>query len=470
MNLLRTFDELLWVLRRAGLKIATSQAIDALRVVDLVGFDDRESLRHALAAVIVQKRSDLARFDAAFDTFFRHDAPHARDLIARLAAQGFDAATIDRLRKILDAMVEGGAAGDVAVLLELVGGGVSLSSRLMRADVERSLEGLGNTLQIGFFAQKVLERVGAPRAGQQLARLRAELIDALGDEGARLADALTRELAQARSEVRAFVEEKLRRRLERAPDPEGGSTARDTTFFTLDEAQIDEVRRAVRVLGERLRGAARVRERHAHHGRVDPAATLRAAMRSGGVPTRLVRRTRRRDRPRLWVLCDISDSVRTAASFMLEFVAVVQELFDRTRTFVFVGDLGETTSLFESEPVRVAISKAFAGAVVDVHHNSNYGRMLRQLEERHARDLDRRCTVVILGDGRTNYQPAEAEVLGRIRDRVGSLLWLCPEPMGSWGTGDSAMPLYAKHVTSVLPASTARELEAAARAILVRRG
>ncbi|MFO0659566.1 MAG: VWA domain-containing protein [Polyangiaceae bacterium] len=469
-NLLRTFDELLWVIRRAGLNVSTSQAIDALRAIETVGLEDREALRHALSIVLVQRRADLVRFEQAFDQFFQPDSPHARDLMTRLSRLGFESQALSTLQQVLDAMIEGGAGGDIAVLLELLGGGTTLSSRLMRSDIERSLTGLNSALQVGFFSQKVLERVGSVRAGQQLARLRKELVDALGEEGERLADALVKELAQARSEVRAFVEEKLRRRLSRNDDPNLTGSSREATFFTLDPAQLDETRRAVRTLGERLRGAARVRERHALHGRVDPAATLRRAMRTGGVPVQLVRRKHRRDRPKLWVFCDISDSVRTAASFMLEFVAITQELFDRTRTFVFVNELGESTALFESEPVDVAIGKAFSGAIVDVHHNSSYGRVLRQLEERHSRDLDRRCTVVILGDGRTNYQPAEAEILGKIRDKVGSLLWLCPEPMSSWGTGDSAMPLYAKYVTAVLPASTASELEVAARAILVRRG
>jgi uncharacterized protein with von Willebrand factor type A (vWA) domain len=34
------------------------------------------------------------------------------------------------------------------------------------------------------------------------------------------------------------------------------------------------------------------------------------------------------------------------------------------------------------------------------------------------RTIDRRTTIVILGDGRTNYQPPEIEVLTRLRGRA----------------------------------------------------
>ena len=49
-----------------------------------------------------------------------------------------------------------------------------------------------------------------------------------------------------------------------------------------------------------------------------------------------------------------------------------------------------------------------------------------------SREVDRATTVVILGDGRTNYHDAAPEVLDRIRDRSRALVWLCPEPRGKW--------------------------------------
>jgi uncharacterized protein with von Willebrand factor type A (vWA) domain len=82
--------------------------------------------------------------------------------------------------------------------------------------------------------------------------------------------------------------------------------------------------------------------------------------------------------------------------------------------------------------------------------------------------VDRRTTVVILGDGRTNYLPDEAAAVRRLRERARALLWLCPEGPARW-TGDSAMPRYVAAATKVLVARTARELETAAREVAARR-
>ncbi len=150
---------------------------------------------------------------------------------------------------------------------------------------------------------------------------------------------------------------------------------------------------------------------------------------------------------------------------MLEFVYFAHELFDKTRSFVFVSDIKETTELFERESIDVALVRAYGGSIVPVQNNSNYGRVLRTFEENFARDIDRRSTVVILGDGRTNYHADATDSLARIKERARAVHWLCPEPRASWSFGDSAMARYAKIATSVLEVTNARELEDAARLI-----
>ena len=101
-------------------------------------------------------------------------------------------------------------------------------------------------------------------------------------------------------------------------------------------------------------------------------------------------------------------------------------------------------------------------------HNSNYGRVLRAFESSALRDVDRRTTVVILGDGRTNYQADESDVLDAVRARARALVWLCPEPRAAWATGDSAMLRYAASCTAAFEAESAADLERAMRAMIAR--
>jgi uncharacterized protein with von Willebrand factor type A (vWA) domain len=461
--MLRVVDELLWSLRRSGFRIATSQAIDAARAVAEVGLEDRNAVKEALACVVVDRSRERARFDAVFDAFFSSEP--RRTLWERLLASGFTETEIGALRELLESARAGADAG----LAPLLHRGAELDRLFYLAGVTRALDSMQSTLQAGFFVHKVLAELGLPRAHDALAHLRSLLRDALGPRGDVLADALARELERAAEEVRDHVGRSFEGREREIEEARRGRTIETTEFTSLAEREIDEVRRAVRAFATRLSGGERVRRRRAERGRIDPHKTLRRALRTGGVPFSPARTKRRRDKPRLLLLCDISDSVRTVARFLLELCYAAQELFERTRSFVFVSELGETTELFAREPIAVALGHAYGGGVVSVASNSNYGRVLSAFEERHMRDLDRRTTVVVLGDGRTNYQGDGAEVLGRIRERARALVWLCPESRAGWSLGDSAMARYAPKCTRVLEVRTARELEEATRAVLAFR-
>jgi uncharacterized protein with von Willebrand factor type A (vWA) domain len=466
--MLRVLDELLWALRRDGFPISTAQALDVVRVVALVGFDDRAVLHDAIAAVVVERRAERALFRSAFDGFFAPERAHAGDLWSRLRTRGFTTDELAALRELLDAAAQhSGAGGEGLALRAALGADSELDHLLRAAGIDRALAPMTSSLQAGFFAQRVMDQLAVPQAASALRRIGAALEEALGDErGKALAAALREELDRVRRRVRMHVDRKLAERL--APPEPTGSRAESTAFMGLTEPERAEVRVAVRRLGERLRGAERVRRKRARRGAIDVRRTLRASLRTAGVPFAPARKKRRRDNARLVIACDVSDSVRAASLFMLELVHVAHELFARTRSFVFVSELAETTALLDDLPVEAALARVYGGHVVNLAHNSNYGRALAALEASVGRAIDRRTTLVILGDGRTNYLSDGADVLARLRARARRVLWICPEAQGTWGTGDSAMLRFASAVTKVLVARTAGELETAARALVAR--
>jgi len=461
--MLRVLAEFVAVLRRRGIPVAPPELMDGARALATVGVEERETTREALAAALVKRQDDRAIFDEVFARFFDAKTTAPLDLVERLRAAGFSEDEIATLQDLLAAQMDGPRLG---ALLGM-GGGAELTRLLRKPDLVRALEGLASPMQIGFFTQRALEQVGVGKATSSLALLRAALEGALGDRGKELYDILARELDRTRTEVRDYVRRELERKTVGRLEASRKRRLANTPFTSLSDSEVDEVRRAVRRLAEKLRGKARVRTRHAKRGPIDLRKTMRVSWKTFAVPVDPARRRKRRDRPKLVVLCDVSDSVRLAARFMLELVYALQELFSGTRSFVFVSELGEVTELMQRELVGTALGRIFQGEAVSLASNSNYGAVFVAFHRDHLQLVDRRTTVLVIGDGRNNYQPDESWVLGELRRRARVLLWINPERRGAWAIGDSAMARYAPHCTRILEVSCAAELEEAARALLV---
>ena len=72
--------------------------------------------------------------------------------------------------------------------------------------------------------------------------------------------------------------------------------------------------------------------------------------------------------------------------------------------------------------------------------------------------MERRATVLIFGDARGNYLPAEEATLAKIARRAGSVYWLNPEPRALWNTGDSMMRAYEPHCAAAVTCQTLNDL------------
>jgi uncharacterized protein len=210
---------------------------------------------------------------------------------------------------------------------------------------------------------------------------------------------------------------------------------------------------ALRRLIRGLYGGPRARRRVTPVGRVDGGRTMRSSMRYDGIPFRPVTVSRTMDRPRLMVLADVSLSVRATARFTLHLVHGLQALTAQVRTFAFVADLVETTELFAEHPTHEALGLVLgglpAGGVLDVDADSDYGSALAMFLEGFGSAVNRRTTVLVLGDGRNNGKDPGLAAFAEITRRARETIWLAPEPAYSWALGGCDLPSYAENCSRV---------------------
>ena len=133
------------------------------------------------------------------------------------------------------------------------------------------------------------------------------------------------------------------------------------------------------------------------------------------MPFRIVFDRKRKDKPQVMVLCDVSDSVRNVSRFMLQFVYSLQDLYSKVRSFIFVADIGEVTQLFAENDANQAIEQALHGNLINVYAHSDFGRAFRGFHRDHLAAVNKRTTVIVLGDARNNYNLPHEWVLKDIQ-------------------------------------------------------
>jgi uncharacterized protein with von Willebrand factor type A (vWA) domain len=432
--------ELVEALKKRDLRIARSEVDDALRALDAVGaaaFSGRAEFRAVLKCTLCKNAFDVDVFDRVFDLVFgdARDLPRAppsslsRDQLQLAFAAGLGG---DPLRESLaQSLIDGDEAG--------------LRQSLRAGLDELELTQLSSPLQAGWYTGRLLARLGLD---DLMAAARAAADDAA-------APALQAIEDRVRRAARRLVEQEEQKRSGRS----SSSSPLDRDLRVLDTQQTDEARALLQKLAQKLRARVLRRRRRSRRGRLDVRKTLRKSLQTDGVPLRPVLRRRRADKPALLLLCDVSDSVRASALFLLELCAVLSDLFATTRAFVFVDRLHEVTGLLAAGgAAAVAADDSVMGG-----GNSDYGRAFGDID---VDSVTRKTVVVVLGDGRSNYRDAGLDVAVELKARAKSVVWLVPEDRGTWGFGDSVIPRYARHADAMLPARTLRDLHKAIDRVL----
>jgi hypothetical protein len=435
-------------LRRAGVPVAVSEDLDAMRALAYVPMEDHDAFKATLAATMVKNEAHRKAFEVLFDVYFR--AGRGPDAIAeRDASDGAGDEPPDP-ESYLEELMRALLAGDGAAIREMARRAVASFGR-----VEGSRTGSP------YFQYRVFRVVDLD------AMMRRLMEEIAGDELSALERRLWEDEFAAR--LKAFREEvdaDVRRRLaeHRGPEAVAKHAVRplpeDLDFVRATRDEIAELRRAIRPLARRLATRLAMRRRRASRGRLDVRATIRHSLSSGGVPFDTRYRHKTPHRPELFILCDISGSVAAFARFTLMFVHAFQAQFSRVRSFVFVDTLDEVTHMFAGEDFSASIDRMNAEAnVVGLDGHSDYGTSLDRFFRDYGASIGPRSNVVILGDARNNYRSSSAWVLKALKAKARRVWWLNPEPISYWDTGDSIAAEYARFIDGMVEVRNLRQLE-----------
>ena len=463
----RTLTRYIRALRSAGAGVSTTEAMDAARTVEVVGWEDRRVLKTALGTVLAKSVEEKAIHEQLFELYFSREAAAAAASEGQPGEGGDpDSGRPGEGEAGTDPQsgdAEGDEGGDpVEALSALVRGENpgKMAMALERAGAAAGVDEIRFATQSGYYSRKMMEQMGVEA-------LEARLMEALGRrdaQGQADAEALMGDRSALQKQTRAFVEARFEIYGRSAQDAFMNEILAERSFGALGRSDTARMRALVERMAKRLAVRHARRRKVRDRGRLDVRRTLRANAGHDGVPFDIIWKIKRKDRPKIVAVCDVSGSVAQYVRFLLLFLHALKEKVTDLETFAFSAHLADVGRPLETLPFETAMR-----AIVDEvgSGGTDYGAAFLELDRDFGEVIDRRTTVLILGDGRSNYSNPRLDVFKQIADQAKRLVWLCPEPAPNWGSGDSCLLEYRPFCTLLTQCSTVIDLERALDEILM---
>ena len=446
-------------LRAGGVRVSLAESTDAFAAVEQLGIRNREAFRISLRTTLVKDSSDIPTFEELFPLFFESgEVPPLMDLSKDLSDEETEMLAealknfTEELRKMLEKLIRGEQLSEEELekLSKLVG--------MDRADDLRYRDWMARRMEQALQNDKIKQAI------QEL----VEMLEQLGmnkdrvDQMRQILQANQRSLEE---QISQFTGQQIADNMSQKPHDDSMEGLINQPFGSLSEKDMEVLRKEVKRLANMLRTRMALRQRRAKSGHLDAKATIRSNLKHGNVPISIKRRDHTL-KPKVVAVCDISTSMRPASELMLNLLHAVQDQISKTHAFAFIDDLEYISPDFDSKDAHEAVKNVME-RMPSGYYNTDLGCSLETFVKDFLDLMDSRTILIIVGDGRNNYNDPRQDLFSMLSKRSRRTIWLNPEAPSLWGTGDSDMLKYASHCTSIYQVSNLAELTAAVDKMLI---
>ncbi|MFL2528094.1 MAG: vWA domain-containing protein [Candidatus Azotimanducaceae bacterium] len=461
----RILVDFIKVLRNADIKVSPAETLDAMQVMEVIGARDRRLLKHSLSITLSKTPEEKETFNQCFEKYFSF-ANHHEANEKRGSAYGLDHDTKkgSETEETSKTNQQSGGQGNGQInswdeeeetnkSLEATShlGKLLLSKDktavmmfVVKAGREIELNQIRFFTQKGTYTRKIMDSMGLKDLQQEIGTLntsgsRSEML---------LAEKLKNSREQLRQRIREYVEKQFLLHADSSGKQLREELLKQIKLSNLEKRYFKDVRELVFKMAKKLVAVHSKRRKKFRRGQLDVRKTLRKNMQYDGMFFDIKWKASKVDRPKVICICDVSGSVSSYSRFLLMFLYSLSEILPKVRAFAFSSDLGEVTKLFEESTLEDALAKTMR----DFGNGStDYGQMLLDFKDQYMGDVNKKTSVIILGDGRNNYGDPQVEILHEIYEKAQRVIWLNPEAKTSWYMGDAEMKKYAPccHQTEV---------------------
>jgi uncharacterized protein with von Willebrand factor type A (vWA) domain len=447
-------------LRASGVRVSLAESAEAFSAVDLMGIQDREHFRLSLRATLIKDVKDLPTFDKLFPLFFGSGQP------PMMGGNPSDDLTPDEIQMLAEALRQ--FAESLRQRMERLMNGEPLTKSELESLAQ--LVGLNRAEDLDYqnwMAQRMMRALAFPEVREALREL-MEQLQQMGMSRGRIEqiqNMIRQNMQGMQEQIEQFAGQRLAENMSERPRGENIDNLMNRPFQALSDTDKKVLQHEVKRLAAALRTRIALRQKRMKSGQLDPKATIRANLKYHGVPMEIKHKDRVR-KPKIVVICDVSTSMRFCSELMLSFLFALQGQVRKTHAFAFIDHLESISEDFNGANADEAIQSVL-WRMPSGHYNTDLGWSLNDFNKEYMDTLNSGTTLLIVGDGRNNYNDPRLDIFSTMARRATRTIWLNPEPAHLWH-GDSDMPKYAPLCDNVLKVSNLRELAQAVDELLAR--
>ncbi|SHH65007.1 vWA domain-containing protein [Desulfosporosinus lacus] len=404
----RHLVEFAQLLRTVGLKISPSEISDATEGLSLIGLVDRDKVEAILQATLVKNVQHISAFQEAFRAYFA-------TLDQKEAWQKEATQQTNQWKQQIESTYQDLRFQDNELDISEEQRAVYASlpekdKQRLRDFLEKSSNGTRSGVPVDHSYQPMVERV--LRGSLEYWRKK------LNEDVPILSPGST-------NGVLSEVERALR-------DREVEVLSRDLKKISPEEWP--EVIRLIRRLSQRLASQVTRRYRAARRrGGLDMRSTLRKNLRYGGVLVDRSYRSRRKGRPRIVLLCDISGSMHKYTEFIWQFVYGLSTVVSGIKTFAFGESLIPLNGKFrKGQTFEAMVKEALLVSGKEWGGGTNLANALETLQKKYPDTFTKQTLLLIVSDAQTLEGEKAAALLSGVRRHVREVLWLNTLPERRW--------------------------------------
>ena len=443
--------QLISALRASGVRVSLAESAEAFSAVELMGIQDREHFRLSLRSTLIKDVRDLPVFDKLFPLFFGTGQPPPM-----MGGNPMDDMTPEEAQMLADALRQ--FAQSLRQRMERLMNGEPLT----KSELESlgQIVGLNQTDDLRYqnwMAQRMMRALDYPEVREAMREL-MEQLEQMGMSRERieqLREQIRQNLQGMQEQINQFAGQRIAENLSQQPPSDAVDNLMNRPFEALSDSDKKILQREVKRLAAALRTRIALRQKRAKSGQLDPKATIRRNLKYQGVPMEIRYHDKTR-KPKIVIICDISTSMRFCSELMLSFLFALQGQVRKTHAFAFIDHLEYISDDFKGSNADEAIASVL-WRMPSGHYNTDLGWSLDNFNKEHLDTLNGQTTLIIVGDGRNNYNDPRLDIFSLMTRRAARTIWLNPEAPHLW-FGDSDMSKYAPLCDDVLKVGNLREL------------